>query len=139
MSDIINSLQNTLKNRIMIMDGGMGTMIQTYSLSEKEYRGERFLHHASPLQGNNDLLSLTQPDIIGAIHRAYLEAGADFIETNTFNANAISQADYGLSDLSYELNFKSAEIAKKAALSFNEKTPEKPRFVVGTLGPTNRT
>ncbi|MDP1574232.1 MAG: methionine synthase [Coxiellaceae bacterium] len=139
MNDLLTSLKKTLDHRIMIMDGGMGTMIQTYALSENDYRGNRFCNHERLLQGNNDLLSLTQPDIITAIHRAYLEAGSDFIETNTFNANAISQADYGLEDLAYEINFASAKLAKAVAQEITAKNPEKPRFVVGTLGPTNRT
>src|SRR3990167_4860114 len=125
--------------RIMIMDGGMGTMIQQYALSEAQYRGSRFQSHQKLLQGNNDLLSITQPDIIKAIHRAYLEAGADFIETNTFSATAISQSDYELPDIAYELNFEAATIAKQVAHEISQKTPEKPRFVVGALGPTNRT
>ena len=125
--------------RIMIMDGGMGTMIQQYALSEAQYRGSRFQSHQKLLQGNNDLLSITQPDIIKAIHRAYLEAGADFIETNTFSATAISQSDYELPDIAYELNVEAAKIAKQVAHEISQKTPEKPRFVVGALGPTNRT
>src|SRR3989338_2901801 len=123
----------------MIMDGAMGTMIQQYALSEEEYCGERFRAHSKLLQGNNDLLSITKPDVIQAIHRAYLEAGADFIETNTFNANSISQSDYDLSDLSYELNYASAKIAKAVATEISQKTPEIPRYVVGALCPTNRT
>ena len=136
---IFSLLQKTLQQRIMIMDGAMGTMIQQYALSEEEYCGERFRAHSKLLQGNNDLLSITKPDVIQAIHRAYLEAGADFIETNTFNANSISQSDYDLSDLSYELNYASAKIAKAVATEISQKTPEIPRYVVGALGPTNRT
>src|SRR3989344_5890591 len=136
---IFSLLQKTLQQRIMIMDGAMGTMIQQYALSEEEYCGERLRAHCKLLQGNNDLLSITKPDVIQAIHRAYLEAGADFIETNTFNANSISQSDYDLSDLSYELNYASAKIAKAVATEISQKTPEIPRYVVGALGPTNRT
>lgn len=136
---MLNTLKKILNHRIMIMDGAMGTMIQTYQLSENDYRGDRFTHHEKSLKGNNDLLSLTQPEIITAIHRAYLEAGSDFIETNTFNANAISQADYDLENLAYEINYAAAKLAKTITQAFNEKTPEKPRFVVGALGPTNRT
>ena len=109
MQDLLIRLKNTLAERIMILDGGMGTVIQSYGLNEADYRGDLFVKHAQALQGNNDLLSLTQPSIIKAIHRAYLEAGADFIETNTFNANAISQADYALQDQAYQLNLASAK------------------------------
>jgi 5-methyltetrahydrofolate--homocysteine methyltransferase len=128
-----------LKERILLLDGAMGTMIQDYKLEESDFRGKRFSNHAKDLKGNNDLLSLTQPQIILEIHQAYLEAGADLIETNTFNANAISQLDYGTESLAYEMNFASAQIAKKAAEEYNVKTPDKPRFVVGALGPSNRT
>ena len=128
-----------LEKRVLILDGAMGTMIQQYNLEEKDFRGERFKNSAIYLKGNNDLLSLTQPHIIREIHEAYLEAGADIIETNTFNANAISQADYNLQNLVYELNLKSARIAKKVAEHSTSKTPQKPRFVAGALGPTNKT
>lgn len=117
----------------------MGTMIQKYKLSESEYRGERFQNHPSDLKGNNDLLSLTRPDIITAIHKAYLEAGADIIETNTFNSTRISQGDYHLEHLAYELNVESAKLAKSVAEAFTRLTPEKPRFVAGAIGPTNKT
>ncbi len=123
----------------MILDGAMGTMIQRYQLDEAGYRGERFKDSNQDLKGNNDLLSLTQPNIIQDIHEAYLEAGADIIETNTFNAQRISLADYKMESLAYELNFESAKIAKAAAQKFCALTPEKPRFVAGAIGPTNRT
>jgi 5-methyltetrahydrofolate--homocysteine methyltransferase len=132
-------LRSLLKNRILLLDGAMGTMIQRYKLSEEDYRGERFKDHPSDLKGNNDLLSLTRPDIIKAIHEAYLEAGSDIIETNTFNATSISQADYHMEDLVYEINFESARIAADAASAFTRLSPEKPRFVAGSIGPTNKT
>ena len=117
----------------------MGTMIQTYGLTEEDFRGERFRNHPRPLKGDNDLLALTRPDVIEAIHRAYFEAGADFAETNTFNSTRISQADYGLEDAVYDLNVAAARLARKAADAFTARTPDKPRFVIGVLGPTNRT
>ncbi|GAB4374466.1 MAG: methionine synthase [Calditrichia bacterium] len=128
-----------LQDRILILDGAMGTMIQKYSLKEEDFRGSRFAHHPVDLKGNNDILSLTQPHIIREIHEAYLEAGADIIETNTFNANGISQRDYRMEDRIYEMNHAAAQIAREAADKFSAKTPEKPRFVAGALGPTNRT
>ncbi len=128
-----------LNERILILDGAMGTMIQSYKLDESRYRGQQFKDYPLDLKGNNDLLSLTQPAIIEEIHLAYLEAGADIIETNTFNANAISMADYQMEDLVYDLNLASAQIAKKAAQAMTQKDPVKPRFVAGALGPTNRT
>jgi 5-methyltetrahydrofolate--homocysteine methyltransferase len=136
---VAEEIQAILKQRIMILDGGMGTQIQTYGLTEKEFRGKKFENHPILLQGNNDLLSITKPDVISSIHYAYLEAGADFIETNTFNANPISQQDYQLEDYTYELNFASARLAKKVTDEFTALTPHKPRFVIGALGPTNRT
>ena len=123
--------------RILLLDGAMGSLIQQYKLSEEGFRGTRFAAHNSPVQGNNDLLSLTRPDIISSIHEQYLEAGSDIIETNTFNANRISQADYGMEDLVYELNKTSAALAAEAAKKFS--TPERPRFVAGSMGPTNKT
>ena len=132
-------LEATLTQRIMVLDGAMGTMIQKHQLDEADYRGQQFAGHHASLKGNNDLLSITQPQIIQAIHLAYLEAGADMIETNTFNANAISQADYHLERLAYELNFASAKLAREVADSVTAKTPEQPRYVMGGLGPTNRT
>jgi 5-methyltetrahydrofolate--homocysteine methyltransferase len=132
-------LNQQLTKRILYLDGAMGTMIQSYKLGEKDYRGKRFADWASDLKGNNDLLSLTQPEIIKAIHRAYLEAGADIIETNTFNSTKVAMADYQMEDLAYEINAASARLAKQAADEVTALTPDKPRFVAGVLGPTNRT
>ncbi len=132
-------LAHLAQQRILILDGAMGTMIQRYHLTEADYRGERFKDFSHNLKGNNDLLCLTQPHIIGEIHRQYLAAGADIIETNTFNATVISQADYHLESIVYELNVAAAKIAKEAADEYTAKTPEKPRFVAGALGPTNKT
>jgi 5-methyltetrahydrofolate--homocysteine methyltransferase len=128
-----------LDERILFLDGAMGTMIQRYKLEEADYRGERFADWPSDLKGNNDLLSLTQPGIIRDIHTQYLEAGADIIETNTFNATRIAMSDYGMEDLSYEINVASTRLAREAADAMTAQTPEKPRFVAGVLGPTNRT
>ena len=127
------------KDRILIIDGAMGTMIQRYKLDEADYRGERFKDWPRDVKGNNDLLVLTQPKIIGDIHEEYLEAGSDIIETNTFNGQRISMADYGMEDLSYEINVEAAKIARAAADKWTAKTPDKPRFVAGAVGPTNRT
>ncbi len=135
--EALNTLNTALSSRILVIDGAMGTMIQAYKLEEQDYRGERFADHSQDLKGNNDLLSLTRPDIIRDIHLAYLDVGADIVETNTFNATRISQADYSLEDIVYELNKVSAEIAREAADS--RSTPEKPRFVTGVMGPTSRT
>ncbi len=137
--DRIAALKREAKQRILILDGAMGTMIQRYKLDEAGYRGTRFKDHTHDLKGNNDLLVLSQPKIISEIHNAYLEAGADIIETNTFNAQAISQADYGLADIAYEMNVAAAKLAREAADAWTKKTPEKPRFVAGAIGPTNRT
>ena len=133
------AISSLLKERVLLLDGAMGTMIQRYKLTEEDYRGERFKNHPSDLKGNNDLLSLTRPDVISEIHEAYLEAGSDIIETNTFNATSISQADYQAESLVYEINFESARIAAEAAAAFSQLTPEKPRFVAGSIGPTNKT
>lgn len=138
MHPIKDQLTQLIQQRILVMDGAMGTMIQRYKLDEVGYRGERFKDFPHPVQGNNDLLSLTRPDIIKAIHCEYMEAGSDIIETNTFSANAVSQADYQMQDLSYELNLASAKIAREAADEFTAKNPDKPRFVAGALGPTTR-
>lgn len=135
----VESLKKILEEKILVLDGAMGTMIQNHNLTEKDFRGERFKDYQHDLKGNNDLLSITQPDIIKGIHRAYFEAGADIIETNTFNANSISQADYQMQDLAYELNYESAKIAKEVAEDFNSKDKSKQRFVAGALGPTNKT
>ncbi|MGH8370917.1 MAG: homocysteine S-methyltransferase family protein, partial [Gammaproteobacteria bacterium] len=134
-----NVLDRLLAQRILLLDGAMGTMIQSYQLGEQDFRGTRFKDHPRDLQGNNDLLTLTRPDIIGAIHTAYLDAGADIIETNTFNSTSISQADYGTESLVYELNREAARLAKAAADKTTAKTPDQPRFVAGILGPTSRT
>ena len=133
----MKTLQQLLEERILILDGAMGTMIQRYKLEEADYRGERFADWPSELKGNNDLLSLTQPQIIRDIHKAYLEAGADIVETNTFNSTTVSMADYGMEDLVYEINLESAKLARQAADEFS--TGDKPRFVAGVLGPTSRT
>ncbi|SIT11072.1 homocysteine S-methyltransferase family protein [Belliella pelovolcani] len=125
--------------RILILDGAMGTMIQRYKLTEEDFRTPELRNHPKPLKGNNDLLSLSRPDIIKAIHAAYLEVGADIIETNTFSGTTIAQADYGLEHLAYQINYESAKLAKEVALEYSEKTPEQPRFVAGAVGPTNRT
>jgi len=137
--DRTDELRALLERRILILDGAMGTTIQGYKLSETDFRGGRFVDSARELKGNNDLLSLTQPAVIRAIHAQYLEAGADIIETNTFNSNAPSQADYGLDRLVYELNHAAAKLAREAAERFTERDPGKPRFVAGVLGPTNKT
>lgn len=132
-------LYKALGKRILILDGAMGTMIQRYNFTEEDYRGERFKDWESPLKGNNDLLSLTQPEAIEEIHRKYLLAGADIIETNTFSGTTIAMADYHMEDLVYELNYESAKIAKKVCDEFTAQNPNKPRFVAGSIGPTNRT
>jgi 5-methyltetrahydrofolate--homocysteine methyltransferase len=135
----IAALKKEARERILILDGAMGTMIQRYKLDEAGYRGARFKDHTHDLKGNNDLLVLSQPKIISEIHNAYLEAGADILETNTFNAQAISQADYGLEDIAYEMNVAAAKLAREAADAWTKKTPDRPRFVAGAIGPTNRT
>jgi 5-methyltetrahydrofolate--homocysteine methyltransferase len=136
---IKSQLQELLRQRILILDGAMGTMIQRYNLTEEDYRGERFKDFHKDLKGNNDLLSITQPHIIAEIHRLYLEAGADMIETNTFSGTWIAMADYEMEHLAYELNYESAKVAKQEVDKMNKLTPDKPRFVAGALGPTNRT
>ena len=128
-------LKNILQNRILVFDGAMGTMVQSYNLSEADFRSERFIKHPRDLKGNNDILCLTRPEVVSEIHTAYFHAGADIVETNTFNANAISQADYGTEDLAYEINLEAAKIAKVSSAAYSDK----PRFVAGALGPTNRT
>jgi len=135
----LGELEPLLARRILVLDGAMGTMIQSYHLGEPDYRGDRFRDWPSDLKGNNDLLSLTQPAIIRAIHSAYLEAGADILETNSFNSTAISMADYGMEELVYELNHASARLAREVADAFEVRTPDAPKFVAGVLGPTNRT
>jgi 5-methyltetrahydrofolate--homocysteine methyltransferase len=135
----IAALKKAAAGRILILDGAMGTMIQRHKLAEADYRGERFKDWPCDLKGNNDLLVLTQPDIIRGIHEAYFEAGADIASTNTFNAQAISMADYGMEALSLEINAAAARLAREAADKYTARTPEKPRFVAGAIGPTNRT
>ena len=135
----VATLKREAKKRILILDGAMGTMIQRYKLDEAGYRGARFRDHPRDLKGNNDLLVLTQPHIISEIHNAYLEVGADIVETNTFNAQAISQSDYGLEAIAYELNVAAGKLARDTSDAFTKKTPDKPRFVAGAIGPTNRT
>src|SRR5690606_10761827 len=135
----LQALQQALKERILILDGGMGTMIQSYKLEEADYRGERFADWPSDVKGNNDLLILSRPDVISAIEKAYLDAGADILETNTFNATQVSQADYGMQSLAYELNVEGARLARRVADAKTLETPDKPRFVAGVLGPTSRT
>ncbi len=128
-----------LEKRILVLDGAMGTMLQQYKFTEEDFRGDRFKDYKLPLQGNNDLLSITQPQAIKDIHAKYFEAGADIVETNTFSGTTIAMADYELEELVYELNFQSAKIAKEIATEFTLKEPHKPRFVAGSIGPTNRT
>lgn len=135
---LIDQLKNILNERIMVIDGAMGTMIQRYKLTDSDYRGEKFKDHSNELKGNNDILSLTQPQVIKEIHKQYLEAGADIIETNTFNGTSISQADYKTEHLAYEINKAAAEIAKSAVDEVMKKDPSKPRFVAGAIGPMNK-
>ncbi|HEX2788449.1 MAG TPA: methionine synthase [Ignavibacteria bacterium] len=137
--DKTNILKELLKKRILILDGAMGTMIQRYNLTEEDFRGEKFKDYPHLLKGNNDLLSITRPDIIKAIHGEYFDAGADIIETNTFNSTSISQADYKLEDYVYEINLQAAKIAKEVAEEYTKKNPDKPRFVAGAIGPLNKT
>src|SRR5688572_8886410 len=134
----MKNIQDILKERILIIDGAMGTMIQRHKLEEEDFRGQRFKDHAHPLKGNNDLLSITRPDIIKEIHRQYFEAGADIIETNTFGSTSVAQADYHLEFLVYEINRQSARIAREVADAFTAKEPNKPRFVAGSMGPTTK-
>ncbi len=137
MRKIPYNIASILKDRILVLDGAMGTMIQKLKFDESDYRGHRFKDYNLSLKGNNDLLSLTQPDAILNIHKEYLKAGADIIETNTFSSTSIAMADYGMESLVYELNFESAKLAKKATEKFN--IDNKPRFVAGSIGPTNKT
>jgi 5-methyltetrahydrofolate--homocysteine methyltransferase len=139
MTDVLTTLDDLLARRILVLDGAMGTMIQRHTLTEADFRGDRFARHAHDLKGDNDLLVLTRPDVIDGIHRQYLDAGADIIETNTFNGTAISQADYGLEALAYELNVAGARLAKQACAAATARTPDRPRFAAGSMGPTNRT
>ena len=135
MKEILKAMQE----RILILDGAMGTMLQRYNFSEADFRGERFKGYHLSVKGNNDLLSITQPEAIAEVHRNYFEAGADIVETNTFSGTTIAMADYEMQDLVYELNFESAKIAKQVAQTFTAREPHKPRFVAGAIGPTNKT
>ena len=134
-----HAIEDALKQRILIIDGAMGTMIQRYELEEADYRGERFADYAIDLKGNNDLLTLTRPDVIENIHKAYLDAGADIIETNTFNGTTIAQDDYKLGYLAREINVESAKLARKICDKYSAEDPSKPRYVAGVIGPTPRT
>ena len=134
-----DKIEDILKSRILVLDGAMGTMLQRHRFTEDDFRGERFKDWSIPLQGNNDLLSITQPEAIKEIHRLYFDAGADIVETNTFSGTTIAMADYEMEELVYELNYQSAKIAKEVADEFTAKEPNKPRFVAGSVGPTNKT
>jgi 5-methyltetrahydrofolate--homocysteine methyltransferase len=134
-----SGVRGALLERILILDGAMGTMLQRYNFSEEDFRGERFKDFPHSLKGNNDLLSITQPQAIRDVHAKYFEAGADIVETNTFSSTTIGMADYHLEDIVYELNYESAKIAREVADEFTSKNPDKPRFVAGSIGPTNRT
>ncbi len=135
----LEALEDALKTRILVLDGAMGTMVQRHGLTEAQYRGERFRDHPKDLRGNNDLLTLTRPQVIAGIHAQYLEAGADILETNTFNATTVAQADYDLQAVVAELNREGARLARRVADEFTARDPRKPRFVAGVLGPMNRT
>src|SRR5207247_11109955 len=137
--DLRNTLEKLLARRILVLDGAMGTMIQRRKLSDADFRGRRFANHPRDLKGDMDVLVLTRPDVISDIHRQYLDAGSDIIETNTFSGTAVAQGDYGLQPLVYELNVAAARLAREAADEATAKTPERPRFVAGSMGPTNRT
>ncbi|QHI38352.1 Methionine synthase [Kordia antarctica] len=135
----MKNIWNEIEKRILVLDGAMGTMLQAYKFQEADFRGKRFKDYPTPLQGNNDLLSITQPHAIKEVHAKYFAAGADIVETNTFSSTTIAMADYQMEDLVYELNFESAKIAKEVADDFTKNEPHKPRFVAGSIGPTNRT
>ena len=135
----MEEIQKILQNRILVLDGAMGTMLQAYKFSEEDFRGERFKDYPVSLKGNNDLLSITQPIAIKEIHAKYFEAGADIVETNTFSSTTIGMADYQMENLIYELNYQSAKLAKEVAVEFTKNEPHKLRFVAGSIGPTNRT
>jgi len=135
----MSNIYQEIQKRILVLDGAMGTMLQEYKFTEEDFRGERFKDFPIPLKGNNDLLSITQPEVIKTIHSKFFEAGADIVETNTFSGTTIAMADYQMEDLVYELNYESAKIAKEVADEYTQKKPEKPRFVAGSIGPTNRT
>ena len=138
MTDIRATLDSLLARRVLVLDGAMGTMVQRHSLTDADYRGTRFADHGHDLKGDTDVLVLTQPDIVAGIHDAYLAAGADIIETNTFGATAVAQGDYGLEAHVYEMNVEGARIAKRVAAAWTAKTPDQPRFVAGAIGPTNK-
>ena len=135
----MSRIEEVLKERILVLDGAMGTMLQRYQFTEEDFRGVRFKDWHLPLKGNNDLLSLTQPEALKEVHTKYFEAGADIVETNTFSGTTIAMADYGMEELVYELNYESARLAKLVANEFTKKEPNKPRFVAGSMGPTNKT
>ena len=135
----MTAIEKVLQDNILVLDGAMGTMLQAYKFTEEDFRAERFKDHPCSLQGNNDLLSLTQPEAIKAVHRAYFEVGADIVETNTFSSTSIGMGDYQMEPLVYELNFESAKLAREVADEFTNANPNKPRFVAGSIGPTNRT
>ena len=135
----MSRIEEVLKERILVLDGAMGTMLQRYQFTEEDFRGVRFIDWHLPLKGNNDLLSLTQPEALKEVHTKYFEAGADIVETNTFSGTTIAMADYGMEELVYELNYESARLAKLVANEFTKKEPNKPRFVAGSMGPTNKT
>ncbi len=135
----MSQIEQILQERILVLDGAMGTMLQRYNFSEEDFRGSRFKDWPQSLKGNNDLLSLTQPKALAEVHSKYFEAGADIVETNTFSGTTIAMADYGMEELVYEMNYESAKIAKAVANEFTLRNPEKPRFVAGSIGPTNKT
>src|SRR6266540_315326 len=137
--DVRKTLESLLSRRILVLDGAMGTMIQRLKFTETDFRGERFAAHSRDLRGDSDVLVLTQPDAIAAIHHQYLEAGSDIIETNTFNSTSLVQSDYGLESLAYELNVAASRLARAAADAWSLRTADKPRFVAGSIGPMNRT
>ena len=139
MNNVRRTLDALLAKRILVLDGAMGTMIQRHQLTDADFRGERFRAHPRDLKGDNDLLVLTRPDVISEIHHQYLEAGADIIETDTFNSTAVSQSDYALESIAYELNLEGAKLARAAADEWNRRTPDRPRFVAGSIGPMNKT
>ena len=138
-TDTRAALEDLLARRILIVDGAMGTMLQRHKLTEADFRGDRFTDHGSDLQGNNDILVLTRPDVVESVHDEYLAAGADIVETNTFNGTSISQADYATEHVVREINVEAARLARRATTRWSEKTPGKPRFVAGAVGPTNKT
>ena len=135
----MSKITDLLQERILVLDGAMGTMIQRYKLEEEDFRGEKFKDHPSPLRGNNDILAMTRPDVIKEIHKAYMDAGADLVETNTFSSTTIAQEDYNLAEYAYELNLVNAKVAREAVEEYVKEHPEKPRFVCGAIGPTNKT